>query len=404
MLFNSHIFILLFLPLLLAGWYFLNWKKKFQLAQGYLIGMSLWFYAYANLQYLWLLLFSCLIGWLLSCLPEKIFSEKGKKVLTGVGCVFHLGLLGYFKYSNFFLENLNTVFHTDFPMLQILLPVGISFYTFQQLAYLIDRCRGDAPRDSFFDYLTFMVYFPQLLQGPILLRSEFMGQLKEPERRRFHAERFSEGIQFFVFGLAKKVLLADTLAKAVNYGYSNVSMLDSISALLLAVGYLTELYFDFSGYCDMGRGIAHMLGMELPVNFDSPYKASNIIEFWKRWHITLNPFPEKICIHSAGRQPERYSADVFELIHGLSGQWNLARRRLELCPVGSAAWCAVSGYSGMAAKAATAAVCGGCACSKWNEKIRRTFCSPTCALRRSDLPVFELYMDAVPFCKSVTGR
>ena len=219
MLFNSHIFMLLFLPLLLAGWYFLNWKKKFQLAQGYLIGMSLWFYAYANLQYLWLLLFSCLIGWLLSCLPEKISSEKGKKVLTGVGCVFHLGLLGYFKYSNFFLENLNTVFHTDFPMLQILLPVGISFYTFQQLAYLIDRCRGDAPRDSFFDYLTFMVYFPQLLQGPILLRSEFMGQLKEPERRRFHAERFSEGIQFFVFGLAKKVLLADTLAKAVNYGY-----------------------------------------------------------------------------------------------------------------------------------------------------------------------------------------
>ena len=185
MLFNSHIFMLLFLPLLLAGWYFLNWKKKFQLAQGYLIGMSLWFYAYANLQYLWLLLFSCLIGWLLSCLPEKISSEKGKKVLTGVGCVFHLGLLGHFKYSNFFLENLNTVFHTDFPMLQILLPVGISFYTFQQLAYLIDRCRGDAPRDRFFDYLTFMVYFPQLLQGPILLRSEFMGQLKEPEGAGF---------------------------------------------------------------------------------------------------------------------------------------------------------------------------------------------------------------------------
>ncbi len=165
MLFNSHIFMLLFLPLLLAGWYFLNWKKKFQLAQGYLIGMSLWFYAYANLQYLWLLLFSCLIGWLLSCLPEKIFSEKGKKVLTGVGCVFHLGLLGYFKYSNFFLENLNTVFHTDFPMLQILLPVGISFYTFQQLAYLIDRCRGDAPRDSFFDYLTFMGLFSAAAAG-----------------------------------------------------------------------------------------------------------------------------------------------------------------------------------------------------------------------------------------------
>ena len=113
----------------------------------------------------------------------KYVHEKVKKRSCGVGCVFHLGLLGYFKYSNFFLENLNTVFHTDFPMLQILLPVGISFYTFQQLAYLIDRCRGDGPRDSFFDYLTFMVYFPQLLQGPILLRSEFMGQLMRILRR-----------------------------------------------------------------------------------------------------------------------------------------------------------------------------------------------------------------------------
>ena len=211
-------------------------------------------------------------------------------MLTGVGCVFHLGLLGYFKYSNFFLENLNTVFHTDFSMLQILLPVGISFYTFQQLAYLIDRYRGDAPRDSFFDYLTFMVYFPQLLQGPILLRSEFMGQLKEPERRRFHAERFSEGIQFFVFGLAKKVLLADTLAKAVNYGYSNASMLDSISALLLAAGYLTELYFDFSGYCDMAVGLGKMIGLEVAENFDAPFHSASVKEFWRRWHMTLGRF------------------------------------------------------------------------------------------------------------------
>ena len=290
MLFNSHIFMLLFLPLLLAGWYFLNWKKKFQLAQGYLIGMSLWFYAYANLQYLWLLLFSCLIGWLLSCLPEKIFSEKGKKVLTGVGCVFHLGLLGYFKYSNFFLENLNTVFHTDFPMLQILLPVGISFYTFQQLAYLIDRCRGDAPRDSFFDYLTFMVYFPQLLQGPILLRSEFMGQLKEPERRRFHAERFSEGIQFFVFGLAKKVLLADTFGKAVDAGYGNVAGLSGTDAWLVMLFYTLQLYFDFSGYCDMAVGLGKMIGLEVAENFDAPFHSASVKEFWRRWHMTLGRF------------------------------------------------------------------------------------------------------------------
>ena len=135
-----------------------------------------------------------------------------------------------------------------------------------------------------------MVYFPQLLQGPILLRSEFMGQLKEPERRRFHAERFSEGIQFFVFGLAKKVLLADTLAKAVNYGYSNVSMLDSISALLLAVGYLTELYFDFGGYCDMAVGLGKMIGLEVAENFDAPFHSASVKEFWRRWHMTLGRF------------------------------------------------------------------------------------------------------------------
>ena len=117
-----------------------------------------------------------------------------------------------------------------------------------------------------------------------------MGQLKEPERRRFHAERFSEGIQFFVFGLAKKVLLADTLAKAVNYGYSNVSMLDSISALLLAVGYLTELYFDFSGYCDMAIGLGKMIGLEVAENFDAPFHSASVKEFWRRWHMTLGRF------------------------------------------------------------------------------------------------------------------
>lgn len=135
------------------------------LAQGYLIGMSLWFYAYVNAAYLWLLLGSCIVGWSLSLLPEKISSKKGRKWLIAAGCVFHLGLLGYFKYSNFFLENINAAVGTDFSMMHIVMPVGISFYTFQQLAYLIDRCRGEAPKDSFWDYLTFMVYFRSCCRG-----------------------------------------------------------------------------------------------------------------------------------------------------------------------------------------------------------------------------------------------
>ncbi len=317
MLFNSHIFIFVFLPLLLAGWYFLNYKRKFMLAQGYLIGMSLWFYAYVNAAYLWLLLGSCIVGWSLSLLPEKISSKKGvnaaylwlllgscivgwslsllpekisskkgRKWIIAAGCAFHLGLLGYFKYSNFFLENINAAVGTDFSMMHIVMPVGISFYTFQQLAYLIDRCRGEAPKDSFWDYLTFMVYFPQLLQGPIMLRDELIPQLHEPERRRFDAGRFSEGIQFFIIGLSKKVLLADTLAKAVNFGYSNTAGLDSISAVFLAAGYLTELYFDFSGYCDMAVGIGKMVGIEVAENFDSPFKSASVKEFWRAGYLT----------------------------------------------------------------------------------------------------------------------
>ena len=303
MLFNSHIFMLLFLPLLLAGWYFLNWKKKFQLAQGYLIGMSLWFYAYANLQYLWLLLFSCLIGWLLSCLPEKIFSEKGKKVLTGVGCVFHLGLLGYFKYSNFFLENLNTVFHTDFPMLQILLPVGISFYTFQIMAYVIDVYRGRIPAEqSLLRLGTYLTMFPQLISGPITNYADVRVALGR--ERTIKARQLEEGMKLLIIGLAAKVVIADRIGTLWN----SIRMIgfDSISTKLAWMGafaYSLQLYFDFAGYSMMARGIGKMLGFELPVNFRYPYISKSVTEFWRRWHITLGRwFREYVYIPLGGNR------------------------------------------------------------------------------------------------------
>ncbi|MDO4292271.1 MAG: MBOAT family O-acyltransferase [Eubacteriales bacterium] len=323
MLFNSYLFIFAFLPLLLAGWYFLNRKKRFRLAQGYLIGMSLWFYAYVNLSYLWILLVSCLAGWLLSLLPERL-TQRGRRLLIAAGCVLHLGLLGYFKYSNFFLENVNALLGTDFVLTHVILPVGISFYTFQQLAYLIDRCRGEAPGDSFFDYLTFMVYFPQLLQGPILLREELIPQLHDLSRRRFDAGRFALGIQYFVLGLAKKVLLADTLAGAVNFGYENAALLDSPSAVLLAAGYLTELYFDFSGYCDMAVGLGKMVGIEVAQNFDSPFRSGSVREFWRRWHITLGRFFTRyvyIPLGGSRRGKVRTLCNVM-IVMLLSGLWH----------------------------------------------------------------------------------
>lgn len=294
MLFNSYIFIFVFLPLSLAGWYFFNRIKCYRLAQGYLIGMSLWFYAYFDVRYLLSLAVSCIGGYFLCVLCRRL-RDKGAarscgKLLTAAGCLFHLGMLGYFKYTGFFLENIFSLTGRAFTPLHILLPVGISFYTFQQLAYFLDCVRGETSVCSFLDYVSFIVYFPQILQGPILLHGELIGQFHEEERRRFDAERFAKGMARFVLGLSKKALLADTLGKAVNFGYDNVALLDSPSALFLAAGYMIELYFDFSGYCDMAVGLGKMFGIEIAENFDAPFKSASVKEFWRRWHITLGRF------------------------------------------------------------------------------------------------------------------
>lgn len=324
MLFHSHVFLFVFLPLMLAGWFFFNHRKRYQLAQGYLTGMSLWFYAYFNIRYLWVLLISCLVGYLF-CLVFKITEDhKRRKAALIAGCIFHLGLLGYFKYSNFFLENVNALLKTDFTLLTVFLPLGISFYTFQQVAYLVDCYKKDAPVCTFFDYLTFMVYFPQILQGPILQYGELIPQLHEEKRRQFCAERFGKGLQRFVPGLAKKVLLADTLAAAVNFGYDNILLLDCPTAILTAAGYLAELYFDFSGYCDMAVGLGKMIGIELPENFDAPFHSGSVKEFWRRWHITLGRFFTRYVYIPLGgsRRGKIRTVQNTMIVFLLSGLWH----------------------------------------------------------------------------------
>lgn len=324
MLFNSHIFIFVFLPIALAGWFFLNGRKRYGLAQGFLVGMSLWFYAWMNPSHLWILLASCLIGYGLCEWMDRVRGTAAGKAVLAAGCFFHLGTLGYFKYSNFFLENVNAVLRTDFAMVSVILPVGISFYTFQQMAYLIDRWKGEEERCSLLDYLTFMLYFPQILQGPILLGKELIPQLHEEKRRQFDAQRFAEGIRLFVMGLAKKVLLADSLAKPVNFGYENVASLDSISAILLAAGYLTELYFDFSGYCDMAMGLGRMFGIEVAQNFDSPFKSASVKEFWRRWHITLGRFFTRYVYIPLGGSRRGKGRTILNtlIVFTLSGLWH----------------------------------------------------------------------------------
>ncbi len=290
MLFNSYIFIFLFLPAVLLGWWMFNKFEKFRAAQAFLVGMSLVFYGYANIKCVPVLVGSCLVNYVLSYVLSKMRQQSAKKAVLVAGCVLNIGALGYFKYCNFFLDTLNTVFRTDFMMQHIWLPLGISFFTFKQLSFLVDRYKEKAPHYSVLDYAAYVTFFPQLISGPIGLHDELIPQFQDKGRRKFATDSFAQGIVYFVIGISKKVLLADTLAKAVNYGFSNIATLDSVAAFVVALAYTFELYFDFSGYSDMAVGIGKMLRIEIPDNFNAPYKSASVKEFWRRWHITLGRF------------------------------------------------------------------------------------------------------------------
>ncbi len=290
MLFNSYIFIFIFLPAALLGWYGLNQLHKYRLAQLFLAGMSLWFYGYFNTYYLLIIVVSILINYLLSYILNFSQTRQTRRIGLAAGICINLGILFYFKYYDFFIENLNYVFRTDFNLKHILLPLGISFFTFQQLSFIIDRCTGKAEHYSFTDYITFVTFFPQLIAGPIVLHQEMIPQFKDYGRRSFHPASFAKGISLFTLGLGKKVLLADVLALATNFGFEQTYFLDTPSTLLVILAYTFQIYFDFSGYSDMAMGLGYMFNIVLPVNFNSPYKACSVKELWQRWHMTLSRF------------------------------------------------------------------------------------------------------------------
>lgn len=290
MLFNSTFFIIIFLPLALIGWFLLQKVENPIYSKLFLFGMSLWFYGYYNPWYLFILLFSLFANYFFSFLFSKVHRTKLRKVVLCIGLLTNIGLLFYFKYFNFFVDNCNFIFHTDWSIKKILLPLGISFFTFQQISFVVDRYWDKAPHYGILDYGCFVTYFPQLVAGPIVLHSEFIPQLQERKNRKFNADSFFDGSALFILGLGKKVLLADVLAIVVNAEYVNIAYLDAPSAWVTIICYMLELYFDFSGYCDMARGIGKMFGFELPENFNSPLMATSVKDFWRRWHMTLSRF------------------------------------------------------------------------------------------------------------------
>lgn len=290
MLFNSYVFILCFLPLTLLGYFALNKCSKFECAKVYLILMSFLFYGYFNPYYILIILSSILVNYFLGTSLTKSNNSGRSQFFLGVGIAFNVGILFYYKYLDFFIENINVIFQQDFNLLYIVLPLGISFFTFQQLSYIIDCYNKTVPNYNLLDYSLFVTFFPQLVAGPIVLHSEMVPQFADVLKKKINWDNMSKGLYALSFGLAKKVLLADTFGVFVNWGYENITSLNSFDTILIILGYTLQIYFDFSGYCDMATGIGYMFNIKLPMNFNSPYRAINILDFWRRWHITLTRF------------------------------------------------------------------------------------------------------------------
>ena len=324
MLFNSYIFVFIFLPLVLLGWYGLNRFGKHKTAKIFLIGMSLWFYGYFNVYYLFIIVASILINYFISYLLTFFRTKTAGRIGLLVGIGINLALLFYFKYFDFFIENINYLFQTDFNLKHILLPLGISFFTFQQLSFIIDRCTGKAEHYSFTNYAAFVTFFPQLIAGPIVLYKELIPQFDDPEKQKFHADNFAKGISLFVLGLGKKVLLADTLALVTNFGFEQTYFLDAPSTLLVILSYTFQIYFDFSGYSDMAIGLGKMFGFTFRENFNYPYISSSMQEFWRRWHISVSTwFKEYLYIPLGGNRKGKFRTALNKLaVFFCTGLWH----------------------------------------------------------------------------------
>lgn len=324
MLFNSYIFVLLFLPLCMIGYFTLNHFRQYQLGQFFLLLMSLWFYGYFTPAYLPIILGSIVINYGFSYVLLTNRHQNVRKGMFAAAVLINLGILFYYKYYDFFMENVNVLFGTGFAARHILLPLGISFFTFQQLSYIIDSYRKEVPVYGFIQYACFVAYFPQLIAGPIVTHDELVPQFVDKEKKHFSWTNLSKGIYIFVLGMAKKVLIADTMGNAVNWGFANIGQLNSTSALLSMIAYTIQIYFDFSGYCDMAIGIGKMMNIDLPLNFNSPYKAKNIAQFWARWHMTLTRFFRKYLYIPLGgnrRGKLRTYVNVM-IIYLVSGLWH----------------------------------------------------------------------------------
>lgn len=321
MQFNSYLFILLFLPISVIAYFLCNKINK--LAGKILIILaSALFYMYDDWKVGIILGISLLINYGFAQLVSK--SKRFNRLYMAIPVVINIGLLLYFKYTNFAISNINVWFERDIALRDIILPLGISFFTFQQIAYIVATFKKELENTSVVDYLAYILYFPKILMGPLADPSDFIKQLNDSDSKKVNWDNIAAGIQIFCFGLFKKVMLADIFAKAVMWGFANFDAATSMDWILVMLFYTFEIYFDFSGYSDMAVGTSLMFNITLPMNFDSPYKAVSVRDFWKRWHMSLTKFFTKyIYIPLGGSKKGKFFTYLNTLIvFTISGIWH----------------------------------------------------------------------------------
>lgn len=315
--FNSHNFILFFLPFVLVLYYVVCNKASIKTSNKYLLAISVLFYSCFSKKFLLVIGISIIVNYFIS---QNIL--KRKAFLT-VGLVFNVFLLGIFKYYDFFIESFNKFFSLDIGVLKLAVPIGISFFTFQQIAYLVDSYKNRYDY-TFIEYSLHVMFFGYIISGPLVNHDQIIYQFRDKELKKLNYDNLLRGFYCFSKGLFKKVIIADTLAKVVAIGYGAIDQLNSTTAIIVMLSYTFQIYFDFSGYSEMASGVSYMLNIELPMNFDCPYKSTSIKEFWSKWHMSVTKFLTKyIYFPIGGNRKGTFRTYVNILIvFVISGLWH----------------------------------------------------------------------------------
>lgn len=291
MLFNSYVFIFIFLPIVLGAFFACCYFQLKKVAQLSLFISSLAFYAYWDIRFLPLLCGSIIFNYVFGNLIYKTSESNLRRIYLIFGIVMNLSFLFYFKYLNFFISSINSLFPVEMNIMEIVLPLGISFFTFTQIAYLVDVYQSKAVPGGWDSYGLFVTVFPHLIAGPVLHHKDMISQFEDVKNYSWSSYNFALGTFLFVMGLTKKVLLADQVSPFVSPIFDKgQTFIPFIQAWVGSIAYAVELYFDFSGYSDMAMGLGLFFNINLPLNFQSPFQASSMIDFWRRWHISLSNF------------------------------------------------------------------------------------------------------------------